>query len=358
MGLLARLPEDIRNNTLGLSVGALGGVCFALISAPLAWLLGALAFTASGTLLGAPFTCPQRLRMIMIAILGVMLGSSFTPQLAGNLIGWLPSVFALLVVVFIIIGANYFYFRRIVQFDQTTAYFCAAPGGLTEMALSGESYGADVRIISLVHATRIMVVVMIIPFYFRVIENLDMPVMPAGGTALLDLGIADGSILIACAVVGVFFGRLARLPAPAFLGPMLLSVFVHITGITSSGPPSGLVAMAQVVLGTAIGCRFAGLLLKDVWKTILIAALSAIFAIILAAILGVVLAPLLGINPVSLTLAFAPGGLAEMSLIALSLGIDTAFVSSMHVLRILLIVLIVPMCFRAWKGPAPFPRAF
>jgi len=51
-------------------------------------------------------------------------------------------------------------------------------------------------------------------------------------------------------------------------------------------------------------------------------------------------------------LAYAPGGLAEMSLIALALHADVAFVSSHHVVRILLIVTLAPLTFRLLR-PAP-----
>ena len=47
----------------------------------------------------------------------------------------------------------------------------------------------------------------------------------------------------------------------------------------------------------------------------------------------------------ALALAYAPGGLAEMSLIALALGIDPALVSTHHVVRIFIVVLIAPFAF-------------
>jgi len=59
-----------------------------------------------------------------------------------------------------------------------------------------------------------------------------------------------------------------------------------------------------------------------------------------------VLAPLSGIPFAPIVLAFAPGGLAEMSLIALALGIETAFVATHHVARIAMIVIAAPLVFR------------
>ena len=59
--------------------------------------------------------------------------------------------------------------------------------------------------------------------------------------------------------------------------------------------------------------------------------------------------PLLGVGRTAMLLAFSPGGLAEMSLMALSLGIEVAFVASHHVARILFIVLVAPPLFAAWR---------
>ena len=44
-------------------------------------------------------------------------------------------------------------------------------------------------------------------------------------------------------------------------------------------------------------------------------------------------------------LAFAPGGLAEMTLISLALGIDVAFVSTHHVVRVVFMVVAAPIVF-------------
>ena len=71
-----------------------------------------------------------------------------------------------------------------------------------------------------------------------------------------------------------------------------------------------------------------------------------------ARLLGVGVGSCLGLNaarglPVAaLVLAFAPGGRAEMTLIALALGVDPAFVSTHHVVRIFLVVILAPMAFK------------
>lgn len=74
---------------------------------------------------------------------------------------------------------------------------------------------------------------------------------------------------------------------------------------------------------------------------------------------GAVVSRVLDYDPVTAYFSATPGGLAEMSVIALSLGIETAFVATHHVARFAIIVIGAAVVFRAarrWRNkedPAP-----
>ena len=61
------------------------------------------------------------------------------------------------------------------------------------------------------------------------------------------------------------------------------------------------------------------------------------------------IAQVTGLSLEALVLAFAPGGLAEMSLIAIAVGADSAFVATHHIIRVILIVGVAPALFRAMQ---------
>jgi uncharacterized protein len=48
----------------------------------------------------------------------------------------------------------------------------------------------------------------------------------------------------------------------------------------------------------------------------------------------------------ALVLVYAPGGFAEMSLVALALGADAAFVAAHHLFRIAVVIALAPSLFR------------
>ena len=137
-----------------------------------------------------------------------------------------------------------------------------------------------------------------------------------------------------------------RVPAAQLVGPMVLSAALHLSGLVSAQPPGELIAAAQVVLGAAIGARFVGMAFSELRRIMLLAALVAVMMVLVTAGAAYALAAVAGQSGTTLFLAFAPGGLAEMSLIALTMGSAAAFVSTHHIARIMLIVIVAPLIFR------------
>lgn len=332
---------------LAIAIGATGGAAANWFGLPLAWMIGAMAATTVAAIAGAPLVLPMGLRSIMVALLGVMLGSSFTPDILQRMAEWAVSLATLFAYVAVAGTASMLYFRRFGGYDRPTAFFSAMPGGLSEMILVGSELGGDGRIISLVHASRLLLVVLILPFAFQLLLGYEVAARPAAGPALEVMAPADFLILAACGVAGFFGAKALRLPAAAVVGPMVLSAALHVAGATEAKPPVELVNAAQVVVGASIGCRFAGVGLTLIRRTVVLAAGSTVILIAVTLAFGFALNAATDLPLSALVLAFAPGGLAEMSLIALALSLDAAFVATHHIVRIFLIVVLAPLAFRA-----------
>ncbi|MDH3414559.1 MAG: AbrB family transcriptional regulator [Gammaproteobacteria bacterium] len=339
-----KLPPPRLYKTL--AIGAVGGAIFFHFRLPLAWMLGAMVICTIASLSGVKLLVPGTLRSVMVSVLGVLLGSTFTPEVIEKASQWPFTILSLALYIVVLTGLLYLYFSRFQKFDPVTAYFSATPGGLNEMVIAGGAMGGDERTIALVHGARVLLVVMVIPFWFRYTEGeraITTAVGPSiAGTSLIDIG-----VLVTCAVTGVLLGRLVRLPAYRIVGPMLVSAGVHIAGITSSSPPWEIVAVAQVVVGSSVGARFSGIPLERVLKTIAASAGATAVMLATSVLFALALSKITDISMAPIVLAFSPGGLAEMSLIALSLGIETAFVATHHVSRIAMIVIAAPLVFKA-----------
>ncbi|GAB4391253.1 MAG: AbrB family transcriptional regulator [Kiloniellaceae bacterium] len=331
---------------LALLIGSAGGWLAHHFQIPLAWMLGAMISTTVAAMTGLPVALPVVFRIAMLGVLGVMLGSGFAPEILDRLGDWVVSLVGLAVYTLVATAVVAVFLRKIAGYDPITAYFSAAPGGLSEMVTVGAANGGDERIISLTHTSRILLVVLALPFLMQVIFGYTPGPRPSGGIPLADAELFDMLVLTFCGVAGFVLARLARLPAAPILGPMLFSAVFHLSGFTEAKPPTELVAAAQVVVGTTIGCRFAGVAMKLVGRTILASIGSTIILVAGGLLFAVALHPLTGLPTIGIFLAFAPGGVAEMSLIALALSIDAALVATHHIVRIFFIVVCTPLIFR------------
>jgi membrane AbrB-like protein len=331
---------------VAIAIGTAGGALFQFFRLPLAWMLGALFFTTAAALVRAPVSFPWGLRSALQAILGVMVGTSFTPDLINRIAPWSISLSAILVY----IGATgvvvYSYLRRRAGLGPITSYFTAMPGGLNEMTMMGAAMGGDDRIIVLSHSVRLTLVVFTIPFWFRFYEGYVPPALPKLGGSLAGMGAFDAAALIGCAVAGPPLARLLRIPAPYLTGALALSAVLHIAGVTGSRLPPQLVMAAQVGMGTALGCRFRGFDRLLILKTLGTSFVAGAMMVVGTVLLSLAVHALTGVPTDQLLLAYAPGGLAEMSLIAISLGMDTAFVSTHQLIRIIMVIVLAPIFFR------------
>jgi membrane AbrB-like protein len=336
----------LRPLALALVIGSAGGALAAWANLPLAWMIGAMLATTAASAGGLSIAMPVGLRSGFVVVLGIMLGSSFSPEILERLGDWALSLSMLLVYTAAGGGAGYLYFRRLVGYDRITAYFAAMPGGLTEMVLVGGAMGGDARTISMTHGARILLVVLALPFAFQLVLGYDPATKPAAGPTLAAAPVQDLVILAFCGIAGFLAARAMRLPAAPIVGPMVASAAVHLAGWTSAQPPVELVAVAQIVVGSAIGCRFAGVAFATIARAVLAAAGGTVVLVAVTLLIATALHAATGLPASALILAFSPGGLAEMSLIAIALSMDAAFVATHHIVRIFLIVVLAPLVFR------------
>ncbi|WP_250638212.1 AbrB family transcriptional regulator [Magnetospirillum sp. ME-1] len=157
---------------LALGLGALGGSLFSVLDLPLPWMLGALSATTLASLGGLRPEIPASLRGVMIAVLGLMLGSAFSPQLLGRIATWSDSLLVLLLAMAATGVLVTLYLRRAAGMSRVTAFFAAAPGGINEMVITGGALGGDERTIALSHSLRILLIVFTVPFGYRLIAHV------------------------------------------------------------------------------------------------------------------------------------------------------------------------------------------
>ena len=335
---LASIFAPLRIATLALA--AVGAVAFHLLGLPLPILLGPMFACLFAALIGIPMLGTPKISSAMRVVLGIAVGASLTPSLFGRLDDMALSV-ALIPIFTLLIGATgYPYFRRL-GFDHPTAYYSAMPGGLQDMAIFGEEAGGNVRVLALVHTTRVLVIVSLMPFLLTLIWGLELSGPP--GEPAANVPIHELIIMTVTGLLGWWGAeRLGVFGAP-IIGPLVITGLASMTDLLHHRPPAEMMQIAQFFLGLGIGVKYAGITADELKRIVgaslgyclLLAVLSVIFAeIVIQSGLAA---------PLEALIAFAPGGQAEMVLLAIIVGADTAYVVTHHLLRVVLVITCAPI---------------
>lgn len=340
---------------LTLCLGAAGGVAALWLNLPLALLLGSLCVTgviaaAGWRPFGRAVLLPMKLRSAFVPVIGVAIGGAFTPAVLGQAGAWWPSMLALLLFLPLAHGVG-FAIYRLGGLPKLESFFGAVPGGLIETVQMGEEAGGDVKLMTVLQFLRLILTILFVPLIFMgltggAVGSASGAELPA---AAVPLTVQEVAVLLAAGALGVWCGRLLRLPAAIMTGPILFSAVAHAAGLVHGVPPAWLVGLTQVVIGCGLGARFAGAEGAMLWRAMRLAVVNAVVALMLAYGFAVGLAAWVGEPVAAVFLAFAPGGLAEMSLIALSLQMSVVYVTVHHVARIVLSVLMAKGA-RRWIG--------
>ncbi|MEC8642265.1 MAG: AbrB family transcriptional regulator, partial [Pseudomonadota bacterium] len=220
-------------------------------------------------------------------------------------------------------------------------------GGQAEaIAMAREMVDRD-YVVALFHLVRVVIVFITTPLLLRLIEgqaavdqsNVALQTMPS----IFDLPVMDIIIFILLGVVGMLIARGLRIPMPYLLGPMGLSTIFHLMGWADLPRVNEFVILAQLAIGGAVGARLAKVPFRELLGYLKDACANT--AVILSAYLlaTMVIVKVTGISFLAAWLAFVPGGLYEVTLLALIFGFDVAFVAFHHTVRIMLIFLSLPV---------------
>ncbi len=332
-------PTVILTYALGLA----GGMVAKALHLPLPMLLGSLLAVGAAAVgglspLGHLPQAPQKIRMIFIPVIGIAIGGAARPEIIAEAPHWLPSLMALCLFIPLVHWLGYRALTATRRIDPLTAFYGAAPGGLVETVQLGEEAGADVQMLAMLQFLRLILTIVLVPVAFSWMAGHAVGSAAGAAVAGHGLGLVDILLLTAAAVIGAVVGLWLKLPAGHVLGPILLSGAMHMAGWTEAVPPGWLLAAAQVVIGTSLGVRFAGMPKRRILEALRLALINAVITIGGATGFAFAIAPAAQEPVAAVFLAFAPGGLVEMGLIALSLKMSILYVTAHHLLRIILSV--------------------
>ncbi len=243
------------------------------------------------------------------------------------------------------------------KLDMLTSFFATAPGGLSSIPGIAEEVGANTGIVSIIQAMRVFLIIITVPVMMSFLyDHSEIHVFTDTAAAELtkfELNqLAITSLFVFAAWIGHYIGKLLKFPAPWLIGSMIGVAAVNFisTLLTNSNLvawwPQSLIILSQIFIGASIGSRFHKKMFIGINRTLIISTLSTISLIMSMFLCAYFVSLVTNLSFLTAGLAFAPGGIAEMTTTAFVLKGDFTFVVTVQVLRIVAVCLILPPFFR------------
>lgn len=326
-------------------VGASGAILATLLQAPIPWLLGSLLFTALATGSGISLKkIPVRIEKWMRVLIGVALGPSVADSLGGIGASTIVAASGSLGSVVLFVGTGYLFFQQWLKMSRGEAFLSALPGGLSfMMALADKLKLADKSSrprIALIHTVRVVSLVLFVSFV-AILLGTDLEKGSFIEWFHFKVSIQWITLLLVITLSFWLAEKLSIAGSHVTL-PLVLSSAAYASGLISVPMPQLIITVAMLVFGCILGCELGNGPRKEYPKLAAASLAMTASAFVFSALIALIFGKTTGFGFLTLFLALAPGGIAEVSLIALALGLDVGAIAMIHLFRFLFIMAIGP----------------
>lgn len=346
MGFVKAAP----GTALVLIAAAAGGWLFNQMHLPAAWLTGSMISVALLAMLRAPVVLPAAARSPLFALMGISMGTAFTPETMASMFKWPVSIASLMATVALVIVACVAFLILHAKWDRATAFFAVVPGALSTVLILAMRSPANTGLVIMAQSVRLFALLALLPIAVTATVPSTMGAAPGASTEPLLLGRdAIAGLILAGSALGYVLEKL-RFPAGLFVGAMAGSAALHLTGLVSGRMPQEILIPCQVMLGAFIGIRFRDTDLSLFRQALKPSAWAFSIALLISGVAAASVAAFLHLPLGTVLVAFAPGGIEAMSVLAFVLGLDAAFVGVHQLARFIGISLMLPVAAKYYVG--------
>jgi uncharacterized protein len=348
---------------LGWLIALLGVAVWQGLGGPLPWLLGAMLAVALARACGLPLAEWAWGRALGQLFIGVGLGLNFTPTVMAELADRWPLVLGVAFLALWPGALGAWAYQRWAGLSRPAAWLCALPGGASEMAVLAPRYGVAPSVVALTQGLRVALVVSVVPGLlllwsgmpgrppelswarqlwsagFEAFHVPEFSVPEAWALAPLAGLLLAGSVLAR-------WGQKRNWPNVWLMAPLCVSAAASawpgVSAAAHAHMPAVCMDLAQALLGIGLGSKLDAHAWRQAPRLSLVAAAVVLGAVIGSGGIALALAWLAGGLPVTHHLALAPGGMAEMALLARQMQAHLPEVIAAHVLRLFLVLSLTP----------------
>jgi membrane AbrB-like protein len=284
-----------------------------------------------------PWTAP------VFLVLGIYSGTGVTHDTINQMQTW-PASFAILAVsLVLLVFGSYWWLSRRCGWAKNDALLASLPGALSFVVAAAEGLKADMKKVAISQSIRLIILIEAVPLVALLVGHpSSLPALTTRPVA----GVSDLAILFIAGIAASLVMNWLRLPGGWILGGLFATAALVLSNVVDVQLPQFLVVPCSIALGCIAGSRFRP---GDLALLPHIAG-PALGAFLIAATLSVIGACtvtfVFGVDIIQTLLAFAPGALEGLTVLAYQMNIDPAYVAAHHVVRFVALVIAVPLLAR------------
>jgi membrane AbrB-like protein len=150
-------------------------------------------------------------------------------------------------------------------------------------------------------------------------------------------------VVLLIAAVGGLVGLRLRIPSGALIGAMVTVAVANVAGVTSDELGTPYLIVAQIILGAIIGSKFDQETVRQLGAA-WVSSLIVMVCLIMSSLgIGWVAAKIGGLDLLTAIFSSMPGGLSQITAAAEGMGVDARLVATVHLVRITVIAILVPL---------------
>ena len=310
------------------------------INLPLPFFLGPVFGVMILAFNGFEFKFPPYFWDLTRVVVGTYLGTKLNDQILSNLITWSGSFILQIILIILSIIVLSFYFKKFCNYDLPTSVSSSTPGGATTVFLISQDMGnIDVPKHFITHLTRIFFVLTVLPFVVRYFISYEPNII----LEMQDFDVLQILKIFFFSAIAAFIAKILKIPAPFFLGPLLSTGFIYSSGLSTYQFPDLGLNICLIIIGAYIGLRFQNYKILDFVKNLKYTFFSVLILFFITLSFCYFSHVLFGHDFIALFLSYTPGGIYEMTGIAIAFDYKVDFVVTHHIVRLFTIILLTPV---------------
>jgi membrane AbrB-like protein len=318
------------------------GAVLLWLHAPAALMLGPLVagiVVASG---GGKVAFPLPAFVVAQGIIGCMIARMVPLSILGDILShWVLFTAGVLSVV-VACSLMGWLMTRMHLLPGTTALWGMSPGAASVMTIMAESYGADIRLVAVMQYLRVVGVAAVAALVARLF-GVSASHGPDAIVWFPPVAWVPLAETLALAILGPIVARWLRIPAGAFLVPLVGGAVLTHVGWLTIELPTWLLAASYAFVGWNVGLRFTRPLLMHAARALPLIVGSTLVLIVICGVVAAAMVVLAGIDPLTAYLATSPGGSDSIAIIAASTNVDVSFVMAMQTFRMITVMFLAPV---------------